>query len=92
LLPDCPLALAAGKAEQIRGRIAELTQAGGLAVTASLGVACVPETCGSANELLASADVALYRAKQLGRDRVEVASLRAPPPRLSLIETEGMVT
>jgi diguanylate cyclase (GGDEF)-like protein len=52
LLSDCPLAAATGKAEQIRSRIAELTGAGRVAVTASLGVASIPETSRETAELL----------------------------------------
>ena len=76
LLPDCALAAASGKGEQIRNRIREMTSAAGIAVTASLGVASIPETSPNATELLAAADAALYRAKQEGRDRVVVAPSR----------------
>jgi diguanylate cyclase (GGDEF)-like protein len=87
LLPDCSLSLASGKAEQIRARIAELTQEGGLQVTASLGVGSMPETCANAGEILPNADAALYRAKQLGRNRVELAAVR-PGAHLSLINSD----
>jgi diguanylate cyclase (GGDEF)-like protein len=76
LLPDCTMALAAGKAEQIRARITELTGAAGLAVTASLGVAAIPESAAGPIDLLPNADAALYRAKQQGRDRVATAPAR----------------
>jgi diguanylate cyclase (GGDEF)-like protein len=45
-------------------------------VTLSLGVAVFPEHGGSRDVLMRSADVALYRAKQEGRDRVCVAETR----------------
>ncbi|HQL49280.1 MAG TPA: GGDEF domain-containing protein [Holophaga sp.] len=43
-----------------------------LSVTASFGVAELQERDGSVGALLARADVALYRAKALGRNRVEL--------------------
>jgi diguanylate cyclase (GGDEF)-like protein len=86
LLPDCSLAIAAAKAEQIRSRVSERTTAGGAAVTISLGVASIPETCGGLAELLPAADAALYEAKQQGRDRVVSAQLRPSAQKLSLID------
>jgi diguanylate cyclase (GGDEF)-like protein len=43
-------------------------------VTMSIGVACAPEHGETREQLVHAADVALYRAKTLGRDRVEVAT------------------
>jgi diguanylate cyclase (GGDEF)-like protein len=89
LLPDCPLDMAVGRAEQLRGRITEVAQArAGFTVTASFGVASMPETSIRAVDLIATADAALYQAKQQGRDRVVAAPLRpATPPvgRLDLV-------
>jgi diguanylate cyclase (GGDEF)-like protein len=87
LLSDCSITAATGKAEQIRSRIAELTSAGGAAVTASFGVASIPETSREASDLLSAADAALYEAKQQGRNRVVSAAIRPSAKRLSLIET-----
>jgi diguanylate cyclase (GGDEF)-like protein len=87
ILPDCSLASATAKAEQIRSRINERTTASGLAVTVSLGVASIPETCGGQVELIPEADAALYAAKQQGRDRVVAAPLRTLTRSLSLVET-----
>jgi diguanylate cyclase (GGDEF)-like protein len=50
---------------------------GTLGVTASLGVASVPENARDGSDLIAVADEALYRAKRAGKNRVE----RAPAGR-----------
>jgi diguanylate cyclase (GGDEF)-like protein len=42
-------------------------------ITMSIGVACSPDHGATREELIHAADVALYRAKAGGRDRVEVA-------------------
>jgi diguanylate cyclase (GGDEF)-like protein len=77
LLPDCTLADALAKAELIRGRIEALSENHGFAITASLGVAAVSETTERWTDLLSNADVALYQAKQGGRNRVVAAPRRA---------------
>jgi diguanylate cyclase (GGDEF)-like protein len=46
------------------------TDAGPVPVTASFGVAALPENARSVTELVRQADAALYRSKQDGRDRV----------------------
>jgi diguanylate cyclase (GGDEF)-like protein len=46
-------------------------------ITASIGVAVLPEHGGDSITLFRSADRALYSAKRNGRDRIEVASLLA---------------
>jgi diguanylate cyclase (GGDEF)-like protein len=52
-----------------------------LRVTASLGVAALPEDCADADTLIRVADRALYAAKGRGRNRVELfQSRRAPEP------------
>ena len=47
-----------------------------LRVTASLGVASLPDDCGDADSLLRAADRALYSAKGRGRNRVELFQSR----------------
>jgi diguanylate cyclase (GGDEF)-like protein len=42
-------------------------------ITASLGVASYPEHGQSVEEVIRAADAALYRAKEAGRNRVELA-------------------
>jgi diguanylate cyclase (GGDEF)-like protein len=77
LLPDCDLECAAVKAEMLRQRIEALSGIHGARVTASLGVASIPEAASRAADLVATADSALYRAKQAGRNRVAVARRRS---------------
>ena len=75
LLPETDAEGAAEVAERSRRRLAETSVAiDGVAVrvTASMGVAS-GVGAGSLDELLRRADAALYRAKDGGRDRVEVA-------------------
>ncbi|MFC1582924.1 GGDEF domain-containing protein, partial [Planctomycetota bacterium] len=42
-------------------------------VTISIGISLLPEICGEAKHFFHSADQALYLAKKLGRNRVEIA-------------------
>lgn len=80
VLPDTDLPGAEQVAEEMRRTLEGLAMphAGSLLglVTISIGVACtVPRReSGSAEQLIADADAALYRAKQAGRNRVLVAS------------------
>ena len=73
-----------GEAERIRACVAEKafeTAAGSIAVTASLGVCATDQSTQTKGEklidpqaLLAASDAALYRAKEQGRNRVELTS------------------
>jgi diguanylate cyclase (GGDEF)-like protein len=72
VLPGTGLAEATDIAERLRIRLAE-ARPGGLAVTASFGIAGATGAAVHFDELYASADASLYRAKAGGRDRVEVA-------------------
>jgi diguanylate cyclase (GGDEF)-like protein len=56
-----------------RLRVPRVGGRGSLRVTASFGVASVPETAADREELVAAADAALYRAKRGGKNRVERA-------------------
>jgi len=77
ILPDCDLDSAAAKAELLRQRIEALSDVHGVRITASFGVASLPETATQANDLIAMADMALYRAKQTGRNQVVTAPRRS---------------
>ena len=74
LLPETGAETALTVAEKLRAWIAEL-EVKGLdgGMTASFGVAVYPLHGIGADELIAAADLALYRAKQTGRNRVEVS-------------------
>lgn len=82
-LPDTNVAAATGLAEQIR----ELTQAfeletprGSLRITVSGGVAGVIEIGPNYEALHSAADVALYKAKSAGRNRIAVHRQDTPKP------------
>ncbi len=75
-LPQTPLDRAVEVAERVREAVETSTLHWGgadLKLTCSIGVSSVPETVRQPSNLVASADAALYRAKELGRNRVEVA-------------------
>jgi diguanylate cyclase (GGDEF)-like protein len=77
LLPGTSLEAAVQVAERIRGGVAALDLddlVPGLRVTISLGVAALDRQDADFASLLDRADKALYRAKESGRDRVEVAT------------------
>lgn len=76
VLPGCDDASGAAVAERLRasfGATPFATQAGPLPVTCSFGLA-LSGAITDARVLIAAADAALYRAKSLGRDRVELAT------------------
>lgn len=68
-------------AERIRQAFADAEQAFGTRVTVSIGIAMAQRTALSVADQLAAADHALYRAKQAGRNRVE---LEEDPARIAL--------
>ena len=75
LLPRTDGAGAYGIAERLRASAANLSVAAAdarIGVTVSIGVAVLGQHGNDLFELLAAADVALYRAKEAGRDRVHV--------------------
>ena len=80
LLPGADAADAARRAEQLRSRVAALVvrylEKSLPTITVSIGVAAFPEAGDYPEAVLKAADEALYRAKEGGRNRVELS--RAP--------------
>src|SRR2546429_686542 len=76
MLIEAPIATAAAVGERIRARVAAEEFSGGK-MTVSVGAAEYPTHGDTPEELIASADAAMYEAKGEGRDRVMVASRRA---------------
>ena len=77
ILPTADVRAAAARAERIRSKLHDLvvmhdSRSLGL-ITASIGVAALPNHGMNEKDLLQAADAALYRAKREGRDRVVVA-------------------
>lgn len=76
LLPECDLQGAIATAERIRTRLAREVF-DGRQVTVSIGAAEFPTHGDTPRDLIGAADVALYQAKETGRDRVVAAGARA---------------
>jgi diguanylate cyclase (GGDEF)-like protein len=77
LLPDTGAQAATELAELFRQKVAAIRDdpvAGGLPVTASIGVASLSPDIASTDALLVAADGSLYEAKRAGRDCVRVHS------------------
>ena len=76
VLPNCAGEIAAARAEELRRALAShplQLASGPLTVTASFGVNWTVRGECDSQELVREADTALYRAKQMGRNRVETA-------------------
>jgi diguanylate cyclase (GGDEF)-like protein len=91
ILPLADLQATQARAERIRSKLRELTvmhqgHSVGI-ITASVGVAALPDHGTARSALLEAADAALYRAKREGRDRVMVAELL-----LSATQKESVTT
>ena len=76
LLPDCPAPQARARADALRAEIWAASRDWTHPVTVSVGVATLPDSADALNDLLIAADMALYAAKESGRDRVRVAPTR----------------
>ena len=80
-LPGAPAAKALEVADRVRDTVRESVLSHGgaeIRITCSIGVASIPESVSHVDNLLGAGDVAMYRAKEAGRDRVEI-SLPGPP-------------
>ena len=74
MLPDTDIGSALAIAERIRTAIAEISLPGtDVSVTTSIGVSGFPDHANALDRLERLADAALYLAKRLGRNRVELA-------------------
>jgi len=77
VLPDTGSEGAVSVAERVRDRIGacKFLASDGLSVhlTASIGVATLPDVAASAEELLRAADVAMYRVKDTGKNGIYIA-------------------
>ncbi|HZC31193.1 MAG TPA: diguanylate cyclase, partial [Gaiellaceae bacterium] len=97
LLPETPAAQAFEIAERIRRAVAEQefevdTATEPVRATVSIGVATYPEDGTEASQLVHRADLAVYRAKLQGRNRVLGAGddpLGSETPRLRLVSEGG---
>jgi diguanylate cyclase (GGDEF)-like protein len=78
ILPDTGREGAVSVAERIRDRIRAFKFLAGdgldMHLTASIGVATLPDVAGSAEELLRAADQAMYRVKAAGKDGIHIAA------------------
>lgn len=81
LLPETDPEAARDAAERIRAIIAATIVETGIAAikaTVSIGIAPIPAAAEGASTWLAEADIALYEAKNFGRNRVVVGKARRP--------------
>jgi diguanylate cyclase (GGDEF)-like protein len=94
LLPRADIAEASRVAERLRTRVGRMAVAADgtlVTVTISAGVAIMNIHGDDLIELLAAADLALYQAKELGRDRICLSAAPIPhPPRTRDSPTGGI--
>lgn len=83
LMPTMQLDIACERAEALRAEFGTMAVSFGdsrIQTTISIGIAVYPEHGKSAEDLIRSADRALYRAKHTGRNRVEVQPIDESTP------------
>jgi diguanylate cyclase (GGDEF)-like protein len=71
------------EADEVDGRV--------LCATVSVGIVCTEETSIVVSDLLARADIALYRAKRAGRNRVEVLASNFRHTGLTRLDAPALV-
>jgi len=93
LLPQTTVDDALQVTERVRKKIAKDANAGKIAVTASIGLASWPDDGISHTDIIAAADVTLYRAKRDGGNRSYYASGSLTPLQLteSILDTENHI-
>ena len=79
LIPRTAVQPAVQVADRVRDAISQLALVAACTLTASAGVACHPIEGLSGATLIAAADAALYRAKQLGGNRTEISRRGSTP-------------
>nr|WP_245966978.1 GGDEF domain-containing protein [Sphaerisporangium album] len=92
LLPGADVTEARRVAERLRSRVGRMAipvDDAMITVTVSAGVAIMSVHGDDLIELLAAADLALYRAKELGRDRICLPVAPVPPPRARADNSDG---
>ena len=75
IVSNCPPQLIGNYAERVRialGHESVGTEAGEIKISTSIGAACTKDSHCNQDCLLRAADAALYRAKERGRNRVEL--------------------
>jgi len=93
VLPGAALADGAKRAEELRAKIEALSvrylDSNLPRITISVGAAAFPEAGDNPQSVLKAADDALYRAKEAGRNRVELATSGTQPTRVEDRERPG---
>ena len=95
VLPDTGGEGAFAVGERIRERIAahKFLAGDGLDIhlTASVGVATLPDVAASAEELMQAADKAMYRVKESGKNGIQAAVAPAETPRASIVSSQAPI-